>query len=192
MSQRRWFVASATVAVLWLLAGCAGDGRNPAVTGLPRAGVSVPAASPSVPPSEPGVTATPGSDDTPIASVDPCSLVSTKDEAALGLSQRSAKKVGHVRLCRWRYEGRTLGETFTVGVELFEGWGLADLVGQNRKPGLVGGRRSMTVTGAGGNCRIGLEVTESSRVDATAVGGEVELACRLATRVAGVIEPRLP
>jgi Protein of unknown function (DUF3558) len=190
MSERRLYAAAAAALVLWMLAGCAGDAPEPLDTRQPKAGASVSVT--LVPTSQPGVTATADSDQAPLATIDPCSLVSPQDEVALGLGQRSTKTVGQVRVCRWRHEGRTLRETFTVGVEMFEGWGLADLVAKNPKPGTIGGRRSVTATQAGGNCRVGLEVTESSRVDATAVGGDVGLACRLATRLAGVIEPRLP
>jgi hypothetical protein len=45
---------------------------------------------------------------------------------------------------------------------------------------------------AAGACGIGLGVGDTARVDSSAVGGERQLACQLAERLATIIETKLP
>jgi hypothetical protein len=114
------------------------------------------------------VTATNGSgaarsagpgDGSPLAGIDPCALLPEDAATRLGLSGRSAKTIGEARVCRWRYEGATLRDSFTVGVEIFERRGLDDLISTDARTTTVGGRPAKTFTDSGyGTCGVSLAV----------------------------------
>ncbi|MDG4788981.1 DUF3558 family protein [Micromonospora sp. WMMD1102] len=170
---------------LWLFAGCTiGDVPAP----VPEA--TTDAVPRTADRSGQPVTEAPDAGSGPLADVDPCGLVSADAASTLDLSGGTAKKVGAARVCRWRHEGTTLRGSFSVGVEIFDEHGLADLDGP-RDSSTIGTHPAATVRDVTGGCRVGLGVGTSARVDVTAVGGEAELGCRLATRLAHLVEPRL-
>ncbi|TWE14318.1 uncharacterized protein DUF3558 [Prauserella muralis] len=179
-------VAAASVL---LLAGCSERIQgSPAVDG---AAVSTTAtvASPS---SSTGSPAEPPQVDSRLADVEPCALADPAGLASLGLTGGSAESIGAARVCRYRHEGRTLKETFTVSVEIFETYGITDIVGRDIRPlPKMGSHDAVLFLEPTGGCAVSLAVTETSRIDNTAHGGDQQLACRFATRLAELVEPNL-
>lgn len=173
--------------------GSAGDPEDP-----PRAAGSAVVTSPPplLPTGAPKASPTPPKKTkpvSPLAGVDPCGLLPAAfiKQHKLSLQSDGAEKIGRARVCRWRYEGTTLRESFTVGVEIFDDLGLDELVSDESSPTTVGGRpgrvfRQAALRG------VALGVGESTRVDNTAVGGEEELARQWAADIAKAVEPNLP
>lgn len=189
---------SAVALGLLLLTGCGDD--DPAGDAPPATSpaTSEPSAAPSDP--EPTPTGTDGSDgsggsdgDTGLAALDPCAMVDAAGLASLGLTGGEAKELGEARACRYRVEGATLDESFTVSIELFDTYGAADIVATDVQPlPAVGTHEAVTFTGTTGGCVVSLAVTETSRLDSTAVGGDPALACDHAAALAAAAEPALP
>lgn len=174
-------------ALLLLLAGCAEQ-----TAGNPSAG------------SEPTTTTTTTSDDPPtsdseepseagLADVSPCDLADDAALAAMSLTGGEEKEVGEARVCRFRKDGATINESYTVSIEIFDTQGLADIVASDTKQlPKIGAHDAAQYTGTTGGCAVSLAVSEKSRVDATAVGGEPQQGCVLATQLAATVEPNLP
>lgn len=130
---------------------------------------------------------------TPLADVDPCDLVSDAAATQLGLTGGTAETLGEARVCRWRLDGPTLNESFSVQVEIFEKRGLADIVGTNiQQLPPIGTHQAASFIGTAGGCGVSVGVGESARVDNTAVGGNQQQGCQLVTQLATLVEPELP
>ncbi|SDS65113.1 DUF3558 family protein [Jiangella sp. DSM 45060] len=190
-------IPAAAAAVLLLLTGCGGDddpaGDAPTATGPATGEPSAVPSEPSAAPSEPSASPSPGGDDTGLAALDPCAMADAAALASLGLTGGEAKELGEARVCRYRLEGATLDESFTVSIELFDGLGAADIVATDVQPlPPVGTHEAVTFTGTTGGCVVSLAVTETSRLDSTAVGGDPALACDHAAALAALAEPALP
>ena len=173
------------------LASCGGDDPPAAAeaTPAPPAIETVTPAIETVTP-EPEATATPEPD--PLAALEPCALLPRAKARALGLADPRPEQLGDARVCRWRHEGATLVDSYTVSVELFPLLGVDDAVAEESKPlGRIAGHRAERFVTAAGTCGVALAV-EPSRVDATAVGGARAGACRYALRLARAVAPRLP
>jgi hypothetical protein len=129
-----------------------------------------------------------------VADLDPCTLLSSADLAALALTEQEAKTAGQAKVCQWRHEGATLDETFTIGLAVFEGVGIADIVGSDiQQLPNIGSHQAATYTGTTGGCGVSLGITDKSRVDSTATGGrDQQQGCQLATQLATAVEPKLP
>ncbi|MGB3442891.1 MAG: DUF3558 family protein [Actinophytocola sp.] len=183
---------AATAALLLLLAGCAEqtqgsptpDGDSTAertITTDPDAPTD--SSEPSTPDDEPGG----------LADVDPCGLVDQAALGSLGLTGGEGKTLGEARVCRYRHDGATLNESFTVSVELFDTRGLSDIVGTSvTQLPKIGAHDAASFIGPAGGCGVSLGVGESSRVDNTAVGGDQQQGCQLAAQLAALVEPKLP
>jgi hypothetical protein len=128
-----------------------------------------------------------------LAAVDPCALVPQAALASIGLTGGEPKTVGEARVCRYRHDGATLNESFTVSVEIFENLGLTDVAGTNIEPQPnIGTHQVVSFVGPTGSCGVSLGVGDTSRVDSTAVGGDQQQGCQLAGQVAAAVEPELP
>ncbi|MED7930461.1 DUF3558 family protein [Nonomuraea sp. LP-02] len=141
-------------------------------------------------------TATPAPSSGPadaFAGVDPCGLVPHDARTRLGLTDPRDKQVGQARVCRFRIQGATLRNSYTVGVELFSTRGLEDIVAaRTDRLADIGHHRAVRFEGANGGCAVALGVGDRSRVDVTAVGGDLEPACDIVARLAAALEPSLP
>ncbi|MFC0533679.1 DUF3558 family protein [Phytohabitans kaempferiae] len=176
-----------TAAALLALAGCGGSAPSAAPPATTVATRDTPAPlSPSTSAPSPSEAAGQLSD------VDPCALLPEPAVARLGLTDATPKTLGQARVCRWRHEGTTLSDSFTVGVEIFERLGLDDLVATDIRATTVGDRPARSFTGPAGGCGMSLGVGTTARVDTTAVGGDEATACRLAAEMARAVEPSLP
>nr|WP_246401767.1 DUF3558 family protein [Jiangella mangrovi] len=179
------------------MSGCGGDGGP---QDEPAADVSTAPTPPEAPettePPEPPETATPEpgfEGDPALAALDPCALVDAAGLASLGLTGGEPETLGQARVCRYRFEGPTLTESFTVSVEFFGTYGLDDIVAESvDAPAPMGAHESRRFIDITGGCGIGIGVSATSRVDATAVGGDQDLACEHATALAALVEPALP
>jgi hypothetical protein len=126
------------------------------------------------------------------ADVQPCDVLDQADLTALQLTGGEDKKVGSARVCRYRHEGPTLNETFTVSIELFDTQKLADLNAPDITPlSPIAGHEAVRFTDDTGTCGVSLGVGDS-RVDNTAVGGDQQLGCQFAEQLATTVAPKLP
>ncbi|MBB4906447.1 DUF3558 domain-containing protein [Actinophytocola algeriensis] len=181
-------------AFLVLLSGCAeqtegtptggttGTNRPPAITTDPGA------------PTESDDPPTGGDEPSVLADVDPCGLVDQSGLDSLGLTGGEEKEIGGARVCRWRHDGPSLDQSFTVSVEVFDSNGLADLAENTTVQQLpkVGAHDAVSFVDAAGVCGVSLGVGEDARVDSTAVGGDQQQGCGLAQQLATLVEPKLP
>ncbi|WP_459713942.1 DUF3558 family protein [Actinophytocola sp. KF-1] len=184
----------AAAALLVLVSGCAEQTEgNPTASGgtTPERTITTDPDAPTTEPSEPSSG---GEEPSAIADLQPCDLVDQAGLGSLGLTGGEEDSVGSARSCRWRHEGATLDESFTVSVELFDDEGFADLAENTQVKELpkVGGHDAVSFVDAAGVCGVSLEVGDSTRVDNTAVGGDQTQGCRLAAQLAALVEPKLP
>ena len=150
-------------------------------------------AGPLVPKTSPTPTSSPTTDADLLADVDPCALVPDATRADLALTDPHSKELAGVPVCRFRVEGQDLRSSYTVSVELFSDVGLSDIQSTDteRLPD-IGSHQTARFSGPEQGCRVALAVTETSRVDVAAVGGDREPGCELAVALATAIEPAVP
>lgn len=128
-----------------------------------------------------------------LADLEPCEVLDDADLAALELTGGEEKDFGGARVCRYRHDGATLNESFTVSVELFDSLGIADLNASNiQEMPNMGDHEAVSFSDPTGGCGVSLGVTETSRVDNTAVGGDLDDACVLVAQLATLVEQKLP
>ncbi|HKS49546.1 MAG TPA: DUF3558 family protein [Amycolatopsis sp.] len=156
------------------------------------AGCGTQAAPPAVPPApaSPSVTPTPAR--TGLAALEPCALLSTVDRSTAGLgSPGRDKTIGADRACDWSEPG-----VFGVTVTLDEQKALSALQVSDGRKLTVGRHQAVKDASTGnGTCAVLLGAGEhaSVQVDVTNNGfTDTALACRRATTVAQLIEPKLP
>jgi hypothetical protein len=175
-----------TAALMVVLAGC--SDRTP---GTATPGDDVPETTTTE-----TTTETTESDPEPsggLADADPCELVQPAVLQTIGLTGGEPKTIGDARICRYRYEGATLDDAYTVSVEILDTLGLADVTGTNvQQLPKVGNHDATSFVDPAGVCVVSLGVGEKSRVDNTAVGGEQQKGCQLAGQLAAAVEPALP
>lgn len=136
----------------------------------------------------------PSSGDSPLADLNPCEW-SAEGAAQLGVKgEGEERKVGSARTCRYRLDGATVADSFTISVGLYDTLGLKDLPSDaNQTPvPTVGKHEAVKRLGAAGGCAIIMAVTDSSRADTSFTGGDQQKACDLALQLAKAIEPKLP
>lgn len=186
---------AAVAALLVLVSGCAEQTQ-----GTPTGGDTTGNAGPPSITTDPGApTETeepPTGEDEPsgLADVDPCGLVDQAGLASLGLTGGEGKEIGGARVCRYRHDGASLNESFTVSVEVFDSNGIADLAENTTVQELpkVGAHDAVSFVDEAGVCGVSLGVGEDARVDNTAVGGDQQQGCQLAAQLAALVEPKLP
>lgn len=183
---------AATAALLVLLSGCSERTEG---SPTPSSGTTFDRTITADPtePTEPTESSSGVEEPSGLADVDPCGLVDQAGLGSLGLTGGEEKTLGEARVCRYRHDGPTLNESFTVSVELFDTRGLADIVGTDVKQlPKIGGHDASSFIGPTGSCGVSLGVGEESRVDNTAVGGDQQQGCQLAAQLAALVEPKLP
>lgn len=182
-------VAAAFAALLVLLAGCSERTEgSPSPGDDPTSQEQTTGQSTDEPTSESSEAGTDGG----LADVEPCELLDDSDLAALQLTPEGEKTSG-TRGCDYRREGPTLDESFAVGISLYDDQGLDDLNAENIQPlPNIGSHEAASFTELSGDCGITIVVSENSRVDVGATGGDVQLGCQLTTQLATVVERKLP
>lgn len=135
-----------------------------------------------------------GDEPSALADVDPCGLVDQSGLDSLGLTGGEEKEIGGARVCRYRHDGPSLDQSFTVSVEVFDSNGLTDLAENTTVEQLpaMGSHRAVSFVDAAGVCGVSVGVGDDARVDSTAVGGDQQQGCQLAAQLAALVEPKLP
>jgi hypothetical protein len=180
-------VAAVFAALLMVLAGCSQQTEgNPTAADTPTSQESTTeqTTEETTESSEPG--------DAGLADIEPCGLLDDSDLAALQLTLEGEKTSG-TRGCNYSRQGATINESFAVGISLYDDQGLADLNAENIQPlPNIGSHEAASFTELSGDCGIAIVVTDTSRVDVGATGGDVQQGCQLTTQLATVVEPKLP
>ena len=127
-----------------------------------------------------------------LADVEPCDLLPASAATQLGLTEGTESSIGEDRTCRWRFEGTTLEDSFTVDLVLYDGRGVEEVVGTNITPTTIGGHSAVTFNDSTGGCIVSIAVGDTSRVDSLATGGNLQRGCELANQLAAAVEPQLP
>jgi hypothetical protein len=128
-----------------------------------------------------------------LTDVEPCDLLPVSETTQqLGLSEGTPSEIGQGRACRWRYEGATLDDSFTVDLVLYDERGIDDVVGTNIVPTTIGGHDAVTFNDSTGGCIVSIAVGDTARADSLATGGNLQRGCELASQLAAAIEPQLP
>ncbi|MDQ3787107.1 MAG: DUF3558 domain-containing protein [Actinomycetota bacterium] len=184
----------AAAALLVLVSGCSEQ-----TEGTPTAdGDTTPertiTTDPDAPTTESSEPSSGGEEPSPIGDLQPCELIDQAGLSSLGLTGGEEDSVGSARSCRWRHEGATLNESFTVAVELFDDEGFDDLAETTdvKEVPDVGSHKAVSFVDAAGVCGVSLRVGDTARVDNTAVGGDQQQGCQLAAQLAALVEPKLP
>jgi hypothetical protein len=171
------------VLALWVLAGCAG--LSPAPRQTPPAGEGASQTSPA------GADS-PSAKGGPLANVEPCDLVSVEDADSLNLVEGNPTNIGRARACRFRLEGPTIRQTFTISVVIFDDIPPNGLTPLKRAKPVTMGKHTGTAGETAAGCAVTLGVGESSTLEVDVVGSDLERQCQLATKLATLIEPKLP
>lgn len=133
-----------------------------------------------------------GGGDSPLADVAPCALLLPDGAAALKAGAGEEREVGEARTCRWRVEGATLNDSFTLDLALYDERGLGDVQGTNVQQKTIGSHDAVTFTDPTGLCVVSIGAGDSARADALATGGDAQRGCQLAAQLADLVEPQLP
>jgi hypothetical protein len=204
------------VAVVVVLAGGDGEGDDPELSEASESGGesagSGPATLPedlTVPtfPEPPGgtpdssTTTAPDPDDSPLAGIDSCSLLTVDEAATAGTTAEldgPEEELGGARICGWIVEqitGPDIMDGGRVGVAIYdvhatddlappETWELTDL-------GLIGTHEAQQKRTDTSMCIVALDVSETSHVEVS-VNGPPEDLCPIAVQLAEIVEPKLP
>ncbi|NIJ14587.1 hypothetical protein FHU38_004988 [Saccharomonospora amisosensis] len=173
------------------LAGC-----SDAESGLASPEDSRPSAHTSVGSSVPTSDSS-GSTSRGIDSVDPCSLLTDSEVAAFGKYQEpNARQVGTARGCDWNPVRENAQQKLplisfsvrdNVGVD-----GVVDLGTGLQRGEMDSGRGVVRTTTPDHGCLIAMAVGEDARVDVVVGAVEPDKACDIASRIAEIIDPKLP
>lgn len=138
---------------------------------------------------------TSGSNSSPLAGKDPCSLLSASAKTSLGLSGNGEKdNVGASRGCKWEQRAQS-GDLYLFGIDILDKSGIKDLPSDAKQIADVGSHKAAQTSGKGGpgTCSVIMGVTDKSRVESTVLAGtDTQKACGLALQMAKLVEPGLP
>src|SRR5690606_39183052 len=103
--------------------------------------------------------------DTPLAGLDPCSLLNKSDAAQFGpVEEPKRKQIGTADTCSWEPDrSKASGESATLGVGIRENAGVQDMndLGMGVQQTTENGRNYARTPGPGG-CTIAIGVTETA------------------------------
>jgi hypothetical protein len=103
--------------------------------------------------------------------------------------------VGQARDCKWRLDGSTVDDSYTFTIGILDELGLKDVpadAGDTPVPTVGTHQAVKGNAGDPGACIVIMGVTDSSRVEAQAVGAPGPKPCELALKLAQLVEPKLP
>jgi len=127
-----------------------------------------------------------------LTDVEPCDLLPASGATQLGLTEGTESSIGQGRGCRWRFEGASLDDSFTVDLVLYDERGIDDVVGTDIVPATIGGHDAVRFKDSTEGCIVSIAVGDTSRVDSLATGGNLQRGCELADQLAVAVEPQLP
>lgn len=171
-----------------------GSGCSDTTGGTPTTAPNVSTATSSGKPPSPTKSTTQAADNK-LKDIDPCELISASTAAKLGITgEPSPTGSGSSRACEWRVRKGTVADSYTIGVVLFEKVGLKDVVADGEvTPLTIGGHEAgQSRRGSGSGCAVSIAITEKSRVDFQAVGGDGAKLCDPVLEMAKLVEPELP
>lgn len=180
-----------TSAVAVLLGVSALVGCSNSEAGIPRAEPT--SDKPSSEPTNPTSPPTSTSEDSPLADIDPCELLSDAERAQFGVAEGKPKRVVGSETCQWLKSG-----DFVLGVGLKPDLAFkdADLRGATPTRVDVGRHEAYRVENAGGGkggCEVFVITGELSFAQVGAESGvDTARACEKATALAKIIDPKLP
>lgn len=131
------------------------------------------------------------------SAIEPCSLLGAGDIAEYGTFGEPAKEnLGGDRVCGYQRERKSASEdVLTISIDVRDQQGVKDVtdIGGGVTTGNVHGRKAAQTEGpASSACILALAVGEGSRVDVSVNAGDSKKACEIATKVADIVEPKLP
>lgn len=138
-------------------------------------------------------TSTPTTATAPFAAVDPCSLVTNAQAAALQLAKDGPSVTVGVRECGWHYRTSDITQHFTLSVGIDDHRGLADLN--------LSAFQTQPVTGLGypaiqtteiDVCGVTLGTSSKSNLDVGIVTDDIPRACQLANQAVKIVIGNLP
>ncbi len=177
-------VALTSAAAALLLAGC--TTKEP--------GSASPVSTPSAPASSEGSTsANPGGATT--SSLDPCSLLSASDLASYGtFGEPRTQQADGARSCGYILNTQNASDPqLSVSVDIRDSQGI-DSAGKGKSPipSQVNGRKAAVIPVGSQSCILAMAVGDTSRVDLSVGADDSTKACDVATKVANIVEPKLP
>lgn len=180
MNARNLLIGTVALAVVTAVAVIAAVvGGRDTVAGLPRAGEALSNTSPS----------TSSSKVANAADLDPCQLLSAKDQVGMGLTEPPEKDTALSNACVY-VMGRTV---ISMKVRLNQGITQVQDVGGQIHELTVNGRAAKKVTGQpAGGCLVAVGIAASSRVDIQVAGDDDAEDCVTAEKAAKFVEPKLP
>lgn len=181
--------------LLALAAALTACADSTAGTAVPGNGGTEPTVGQSTKPGKQTTSTKPGSAASPLANVDPCTLLTSQGKAQLGISGGEKENIGSARVCKWRLRGPVDTYFFTVGI--YDRLGIKDIpqnIQLKELPDIGTHKAVQDVDPANpGVCGVTLGVTESSRVRIQVLAGtDTTKACDLALQMAKLVEPELP
>jgi hypothetical protein len=139
-----------------------------------------------------GGTSTPpeSSAASPATSLQPCELLTAAEQSQLALGPGEEDTLAGARICEWQ----TSDGDYGVLTSIWDDRGIAEVQSNTEpQPKTVGSHQAIQYTAAANTCAIAIELSDSSRVDVSgSAGGDMTKACTVASRAAGLVEPKLP
>jgi Protein of unknown function (DUF3558) len=121
-----------------------------------------------------------------VAALRPCELLTASEQSGLSLAAGTARQ-GTFPSCLWK------ADDHEVVVAILSTVGLDRLLDTPASERLTVNSRPAVQSTRGGTCTIGLEVTDSSRVDIhSTTDAGLDRACQVTRQAAEMVEPKLP
>lgn len=132
-----------------------------------------------------------------LASIQPCDLLTSGEISKNGLTGQEESNDSGARSCTWDNDAFDNGLGYTVGDDIRDTQGLADINtdGYSVSDDPVGSHQGKLAQQTNGDgCFVAIGVGTSARVDVvvSTASADVQQSCALANRYAKLIEPKLP
>jgi hypothetical protein len=132
---------------------------------------------------------------TATAAIEPCSLLNLSDISQYGsFAGPNSRSLGGARSCGFQRKLASASDTgLTVSINVRDKQGISTVndVGNGLVSGQVNGRGSVRASGVRA-CLVALAVGDEARVDVSITADSTQIACKVADKLANIVEPRLP
>jgi hypothetical protein len=125
------------------------------------------------------------SSDNPVASIDPCTLISQDDMSKLGLTSRGREDTANSRGCGW-----DKGATYSFGLYANRNQGIDELRDSSATAVSLSSHDAIQMAN-GIDCLVDIAITKTSSINVS-IEASGTSACGIATQYATLIEPKLP
>jgi len=123
----------------------------------------------------------------PVANVDPCSLLTDAEAAGLNAGSGKPDDSGRSRACVFDD-----AQGFSMTVTIYDNGGLGDISASGGKESTTIGRHGAVKYLNGITCGVAIKTSETSRVDVTSSADSDQRSCDIAMQVAQLVEKKLP